>query len=816
MLRPILSGQIHEPSGVCRPRWPVSVGVPFEESALRSVDEIRLLGPDGQALASCAEVRATWPDGSVKWALLDFQIDVEPMARTQCTLALADPDDRPETHSPLHAEVSDEYIDVFTGDLAVRLGRCGPRLLRSVSQGPCEFLRPADDGDGPSSASADLVARDADGTLYWGAVEEAVLEEHNALRLVIRASGGYIRQDGSRLLSWIARVCFFAHHRFLRIHHTIVHDQPAEWVHLRQLRFALPLDLSRPRRAILSLREPPWDHGPVIDPLDAPVTLVQWNPERVALLRGEDSSPGRTDHRVNADGWIHLGDARANVTVKLRHPWQSYPKAYGTDGQSLFLDLYPDLEDQGLRDADSGHTYTQLDRAPHVEHDRPLRIPQGMARTHELYLRFDTSPQAGEACSPQAVDAFALAVEQPLLYQLPSEYYAETGALGPFQPFKPHFWPLELKLRQFSRPPNGLGVLNYGDQVKLEIGEGRVQTRTTENLAYELPRSLLRQYLRSGDQRLFWEGEAAVQHLMDVDTVHFSASHPEWVGGPYFEWSQNHHYTDTSETELTGPKTSHTWLGSLLDYYFLTGYRRAREVAEACADYCRRAAPYDWKSDLTKEARERVLQPGQSWPFSTRTVGWALTAMGTFYGSFPEPRFLPAMEALVDLLEAWQDDEGRWRDQIGSHNRGETPFMVSSVLQGLQHYHAASGDQRAQRMLVKGVSFLARGGRTADGIFYYKEGPISDNPHASTAMLLGPLAHAYEETGDPDILEAGYRLLRWLIDGDHVATYMLKDLFAFLPLLDRHGLLDGYRDLGAQDCFARLRTPRESQRSGRG
>ena len=177
----------------------------------------------------------------------------------------------------------------------------------------------------------------------------------------------------------------------------------------------------------------------------------------------------------------------------------------------------------------------------------------------------------------------------------------------------------------------------------------------------------------------------------------------------------------------------------------------------------------------------------------SNVCGWALTAMGTYYEAFPEERFLPSMEALVDLLEVWQDEDGRWRDQIGGHNCGATPFMLSSVLQGLALYHRASGDERGRHMLLDGARFLAARGRTVEGIFYYKESPISDNPHSSTVMLLSPLAEAYEETGETAILEAGYRLFRWVIDNGAVATYMLKDLFAYMPLLDRLELLDPYR-----------------------
>ena len=780
----ILTAHIREPSGVERRRWPVIAGIPLARGAVRDPGQLRLSTAGDAEVAAHFEPLAAWPDGSVKWILADFQADVGAMATAEYRLSLTE-ELLPPARTPLQGTERPECVDVLTGDLAVRLNRSGPRLFESVSRGRREYLAwPAPE---PGAAGSDLQARDGDGRLYCARVEDARIEEANPLRLVVRAEGGFCApEEGTeaRLLSWIARIYFFAGHNFCRTYLTVVHDQPQAFVELRHLRLALPLDLGEPRRAILSARQDLWNHGPDIEPLRGPVELVQWNPERVTVT-GAD---GREDHRVNADGWIHLAGGGAGVTAKVRRPWQNYPKAYGADDAGLYVDLFPDPSGLAPPTSEPGRTYTELNGSGNVVYDRPLRLPQGMAKTHELYLRFGLP-----AADARVVDAFTLAAEQPLLLQLPSQHWADSGALGRFQPFRDEYWQLELKLRQFCRPPNGLGLVNYGDEVSLDTADGQTCTRTTENLAYELPRSLLRQYLRSGDQRLFWEGEAAAHHLMDVDTIHFSSDHPEWVGGPYFEWSQNHHFRTTDEDQLTGPRTSHTWLGSLLDYYFLTGYRRAREVAEACADYCRRAAPYDWKQDLTRERRAGALSDDEPWPFSTRVVGWALTAMGTYYEAFPEERFLPSMEALVDLLEVWQDEDGRWRDQIGGHNRGATPFMLSSVLQGLVLYHRACGDERARRMLLDGARFLAREGRTAEGIFYYKESPISDSPHSSTALLLDPLAHAFEESGDRQILEAGYRLFRWLVDTGGVATYMLKDLFAFMPLLDRLGLLAPYR-----------------------
>ena len=785
---PDIAAHIREPSGVHRPNWPLTAGIPFAQGALRHPEQLQFLDAAGNSLPCHGTPMATWPGGSIKWLLLDTRADVEPMSRPTFTLRYGRDAAPEELSTPLRSDIRDAHIDISTGQLSVRLARRGPLLFLNIAQGQREFIRPQETGES--------VVRDDAGKTYFQQVEETDIEESNPLRLVVLAKGGYIAADGSRLLSWLTRLYFYADQPLVRLFHTFVHDQPETFVHLSQLRFSLPLALEGEKTAALGAHASWFGHGFDFRPLTHPVSLLQWNVERCALFAAE-----RTDHRINAHGWVHLADDRSGITLKLRRPWQNYPKALATDGTRIDLDLYPDLRDFQPPGTEPGRRWTEIDQQDSVIHDAPLRIPQGMTKTHEFFLHF--GPPAAD---PATADRLCLAFEQPLLLVLPSAHYAETAALGPFQPFRDDCWPLELKLRQFCRSPNGLGIVNYGDQVKFGNRDGRTCTLTTENLAYELPRSILRQFLRTGDQSLFWNGEAMAMHLMDVDTVHFSSEHPEWVGGPYFEWSQNHHYATTDEDQLSGPYTSHTWLGSLLDYYFLTGYRRAREIAEACADFCRLNAPYRWKQELTPEVRDRALDPGQDWPFSTRVAGWPLVAMGTFHEAFPHERFLRAMESLVDLFATWQDEEGRWRDQIGSFNRGATPFMDSSVLQGLQLYHQATGDERARQLLVHGARFLARQATSVEGIFLYKESPISANPHSSTAMLLPPLAFAFEATQEPQILDAAYRLFRWLVDGGQVSTYMLKDLFAFMPLLERLDLLSAYRQRDISAHLERLNT----------
>ena len=65
----------------------------------------------------------------------------------------------------------------------------------------------------------------------------------------------------------------------------------------------------------------------------------------------------------------------------------------------------------------------------------------------------------------------------------------------------------------------------------------------------------------------------------DVDVIHASPSHPEWVG-------MNHPKNPLHFSfELGGPDLGHTWTQGLVDYYYLTGDERGLTAARGIADY---------------------------------------------------------------------------------------------------------------------------------------------------------------------------------------------------------------------------------------
>src|SRR5437762_6388533 len=67
---------LEERAGVARHAWPASASVPLPRGRVQSPDKLWLAAPDGRAAPLQARALERWPDGSVRWLLLDFLADV--------------------------------------------------------------------------------------------------------------------------------------------------------------------------------------------------------------------------------------------------------------------------------------------------------------------------------------------------------------------------------------------------------------------------------------------------------------------------------------------------------------------------------------------------------------------------------------------------------------------------------------------------------------------------------------------------------------------------------------------------------------------
>lgn len=121
-----IQATIEEAAGVPRQSYPVTHGRPFPKGALHDPGQVRLTQAQGDELPLATTVLATWPDGSIKWLLLDTQVTLR--ARQILPLVIEYGQDITHTQvtSPLQISPLTDGLRVETGALTVTLNGSGP------------------------------------------------------------------------------------------------------------------------------------------------------------------------------------------------------------------------------------------------------------------------------------------------------------------------------------------------------------------------------------------------------------------------------------------------------------------------------------------------------------------------------------------------------------------------------------------------------------------------------------------------------------------------------------------------------------------
>ncbi|MFC1716764.1 hypothetical protein ACFL6S_24060, partial [Candidatus Poribacteria bacterium] len=294
----------------------------------------------------------------------------------------------------------------------------------------------------------------------------------------------------------------------------------------------------------------------------------------------------------------------------------------------------------------------------------------------------------------------------PAFAVAPPEWYGESSAIGRFIPVVEHTTltgkaaelvgaydqAMEKGFEGYlaNREQNReYGMLNFGDW----WGERRINWG---NIEYDTQHTLFLQFMRSGDFRYFLAGEQAERHNMDVDTVWYGRnrggvySHCIGHTGSYYAKSP----VEGQGSPRGGFSVSHTWVEGHLDYYSLTGDRRALEAADMIADR------YDGSGTVNYDFT------------NCRVPGWHLILTMAMYRGTNDPFYLNAAHIVVERTLERQTEDGGWeRQMVPGHchdmprHRGNAGFMVGVLMSGLKYYHEVTGDPRVANSIVKAAHF---------------------------------------------------------------------------------------------------------------
>ncbi|MCC6445847.1 MAG: hypothetical protein IT210_20630 [Armatimonadetes bacterium] len=600
---------VQDYAGTARKGAPVRGGVPFPLGAVREGKTARLLNAKGRDIPCAVRPIARWHDGSVKWLLVDALVDIP--ANGAVSLRLQ-PGARSEAKTPrLSVKEDARQISLDTGPARFVFSKTrfglpaaawtdlngdGKAETRVVS-GPGEFSCLVEHTS-PGPPQEENWLRDAAGSgqeLFTAAPSggyKAEIENANPLRATVKLSGWLVNQSGRRLIQYIVRAYASAGRPELRILHTFIYAGKPKEDFIRAMGLRIPY---------ASSDKGSWDLGGETIHRTKPArnrtfSLYETGPEKLYHLipytqdktvyytveqDGEKTARGK-----EAAGWARISNGKSSVSAGIRHFGQMHPKELLIDSSGLTLYLW---SRRGGKVLDLRRRYDEVENTYHYDLSLWPYGGEGVGVTHEMMFRF--GPAAGD--SPAAM---ASALNAPLLLECSPQYYADSNAFGPFAlPDAGRYPRLEgvqevaLEwMRHNQRLFHWDGMIDFGDTLfhgyQTRTHYGYIADKSWGSRGYvgwlcndgTMTNSLFLQYLRTGDYRTFLTAEAMARHVMEVDTCHWCAEEPGYVGGGHRHDQQ--HWGN-------GVRGYGTATHGSIDYYLLTGDERALDVAREYARF---------------------------------------------------------------------------------------------------------------------------------------------------------------------------------------------------------------------------------------
>jgi hypothetical protein len=572
---------------------PVTLGIPFPLGSLREPRDLSLVDDDGRPVLLQTLPLARWPDGSVKWLLLDFVLGSMKPGPTTWTLRenLARPGAEPQGEA-LRIIESGQTIVVDSGVAEFHLNRTTLQPFTRVLLQGQDVLAPS---------STQITLTDTKGRKGTAQVERVSVEAQGPVRCTVLLEGTFIGRVRCR---FAARLCFFSGTGLVRIRLTVHNPRRAR--HRRGL-----WDLGDPGSMFfrdLALEWTVTGSEGVRTCWAAEVGQPLHEAASSFLEIYQDSSGGENwqsrnhvnhlgrvpcsfrGYRVRTEQQVEAGlrasptvcvrGATASVTVAVPEFWQQFPKAIEVERACTRVRLFP-------------QQYGDL-----------FELQGGEQKTHTLWLDF-ALPE------PSAAPHLDWAHEPARVSSTP-QWYAVSGAIPYFTPAQPD--PddrLESLLSAAVTGPNTLfarreiideyGWRHFGEVYadhEAAYYTGPPPVISHYNNQYDLIHGTLLQYLRSGEPRWFELSDALARHVIDIDIYHTDRDKAAYNGGLF--WFTDHYKDAATCTHRTysrhnclpgdrsyggGPSSNHNFATGLLYYYYITGDPDARAAVLSLANW---------------------------------------------------------------------------------------------------------------------------------------------------------------------------------------------------------------------------------------
>jgi len=536
------------PAAIPAGGFPITCGIPMPPGALRDAKAVRLRAGRTTELPVQTKVTGWWPDGSIRWLLVN---------------TIAPPGAAPGAQFRLHFNRGYGCAP----SAAVKVARHRKRV--TINTGPLRL-----EMGGNHGALIDAV--------YLGASRRPVLTELAPRMTVL--------MDGAPTLVtaiWHGIEVTEKGPVVARIELSGSLDTPRRHIGRFVYRLYAYAGLSTVQasfRVFNDLKPEPYGGTAKDAPLDVTdLALVASIPQRVqgkAVVGIAEAAPlessggisvlqDRHDHFTassegtplgtgrRAEGWIAVSGAGGWVQASLWRFWQQCPKSLKVDHDRLEIGLF----------APSDAT--------------PLYRPRfGEAKRHDVWFTF--SHEALDLRQQQALGL--LADEPPRLFD--GDWFCRSGGVNELDPNwfqgEPQLagWIAQVYADVSSARVTGpFGIRDFGDMPYGDKGQWC-------NGYWAMVQGALNWGLASGDQRWLARSFEIARHIADVDCIHINAAHPDWE-----QWDG---ITCALGTDHSVHNDLAKWpafqIGeSLILHYWMTGDPDSLDAAVANADYIMRS-----------------------------------------------------------------------------------------------------------------------------------------------------------------------------------------------------------------------------------
>jgi hypothetical protein len=563
---------------------PVTRGVPFPRGALQDPQTLGLFDHAGAPIPLQTEPLARWPDGSVKWLLLDFLVPAG-TPQSCAWLLRVDENTQRELPGPMAVAQTFDGLSIDTGAWIAhldsdsflgisRIVSCGEDLLRPDHGELTDWL--GMESVEPSSVSRRGTVRTTVSFQRW---------EESRTRLRIRVNSCFFQGLG------LARYRVTFHNPWPAIHRGGLWDLGSldrrPWLDPRP---HLALASNRPAQVL-------WQTQPGSPPHHTVSGTVR------VLQQSSGGENWRSPNHVDADGKVV--SSRRGYVVEIDHVCtdeglRARPTMGIQDERTCILVAVPEFSQQFPLAIEASVPDRKLLIDFHPQSKRELQ--GGEQKSYTLWFHFGP-PDAG-------VETLAW-VHQPLHVHLPPEWYSRCGAVPPLAPgFDDPGTRLQQQMQEVVEGPHSFfakrevideyGWRNYGEvYADHENAHADAPTPVVShyNNQYDVVYGLLLHYWRTGDRR-WWElADPLARHVIDIDIYHTKEDRAAYSGGMF--WHTDHYKDAATCTHRAysrankkpgqayggGPSNEHNYTTGLLHYHYLTGDPEARDAVLSLADW---------------------------------------------------------------------------------------------------------------------------------------------------------------------------------------------------------------------------------------